>query len=137
MSHRRLFTLAAIFAAVIVAGFVLSVPHAREVPSGSAGSASAVAVPQVTLHDAYKKGVRTLSGTVTAPDACATVAAEASLTGDASSSPGILLALIIPPDAGTCLLLPTEIPFSAMLEAPAEAEVTVTVNGAEASTTPA
>lgn len=135
MSHRRLFTVAAIIAALIIAGFALSVPHAREVPSNSAEETPAATVPAVILRDSFKKGIHSLSGTVTAPDACASVSAEASATGDASSTSGIQISLTIPPDTGTCLMVATKIPFSVQVGAPADAPVTVLVNGVAASTT--
>ena len=136
MSHRRLFTLAAVFAALIIAGFALSVPHVREVPSNPAQETQSAGVPVVTLHDSYKKGVHSFSGTVTAPDACASVSAEATATGDASSTESVQISLTIPPDTGTCLMLATKIPFAVQVEAPANAPVTVSVNGVLASTTP-
>ncbi|MDE2021731.1 MAG: hypothetical protein KGI71_02295 [Patescibacteria group bacterium] len=134
MNHTRLWIAAAIIAIVIVAGFVLSVPHTREVAQTPAPQPVA-AVPSVTLHDVFKKGIHTITGSLEAPDACTIVTATTSLEGDASSTQDILLAVSMPPDTGVCLQLPTRMDFSTTAAAPALTPITVTVNGVVASTT--
>ncbi len=134
MTHSRLWAAAGIIALVILVGFVLSVPHTKDVGQTAAPRAAKAGVPSVTLHDAYKKGVHTLSGTVMASDACTTVSASATTTAAASST-SIALSLNVPADSGICLELPTPLSFSTAVAAPPGAIVTVTVNGVIASTT--
>lgn len=137
MNQKRLWTAAGIIAVIIVAGFVLSVPHTRELPRATTSDNTAIApTPSVTVSDTYKKGVHTLVGSVTAPDACTPVTAVASVIGDASSSPqGILLALSLPTDSGICLQLPTAVTFSTKITAPEGLPLSVTVNDIAATTT--
>jgi hypothetical protein len=141
MHHTRLSAAAGIIALVLLVGFVLSVPHTRDLMRPAPAPAPEVATPVVTLSTHYAKGTYTLSGTVTAPDACTIVSAAAALQGaDASTSTtttgqSIALALTWSPDVGTCLMLPTPMSFSTTLVAPRDLPVSVTVNGAMASTT--
>ncbi|HET9641500.1 MAG TPA: hypothetical protein VFP46_01460 [Candidatus Paceibacterota bacterium] len=134
MSHTRLWIAAAIIAAVIVVGFVLTVPHTTEAPR-SVQTQEAAPAPTVSIRDSYKKGTHTLTGSVLAPDACTTIAAEASLAGG-TTSPAILVALTTTPASGVCLELPTSLPFKVTVSAPAKAAIQTTLNGALASTTP-
>ena len=136
MIRSRFATAALILALLLAIGFVLSVPHTRDVPGQKAvGTREAAAPLQVTLRDSFKKGMHTLSGSVMAPNACSSVAAAVSLMGEASSSQAIAIALTIPEEVGVCLELPTPLAFSTTLVAPANLPITVTVNGGEASTT--
>jgi hypothetical protein len=128
----RLWAAALILAALIIVGFVLSVPHAREVREAG-GELGASTTPLVSLHDVYKKGVHTITGSVMAPDACTQVSVEATLSDLSSST--ILLALTMPPDEGPCLTIPTPTPFTTSLTAPRDALVEVRVNGLIASST--
>ncbi len=132
MSHKRLWVAAGIIAVIIFGGFVLSVPHTSEIKV-AAPAVSTPSAPTVTLHDAYKKGVHTITGSVTAPNVCAQVSAAASLSG-ATSSQSIIVAISLSDDSGVCLQLPAKLPFSMTLSAPARLPIEVTVNGAEAST---
>jgi hypothetical protein len=136
MTHSRLWAAAGILAACIILVFFLSAPHAREVPAAddSAGVASTTE-PVVALHDSYAKGTHTYSGTVLASDACSSVDALATLSGTASSTQSVALALSLTSATGVCLRLPTQIPFSAEIAAPENASTTVSVNGVLASTT--
>ena len=61
MNHKRLWIAAAIIALVIVGGFVLSVPHTRDIGHPAAAQTAAASVPAVTLHDVYTKGVHTIT----------------------------------------------------------------------------
>lgn len=136
MFQTRLWAAAFIIAVVVVGGFFLSVPRAGEVRDlEPVAAVTAAAVPVVSVSDAYKKGVHTLSGSVTAPDACTSVSAEASVADASSTSPRILLELTMPEDTGMCLEVPTEVSFSTAVEAPSDAALEVRVNGAAASTT--
>ncbi len=135
MKLTHLSTAATIIALVILVFFVLSVPRAREVSQTQKQDIPAE-TPLVTVRDSYKKGVHTLTGTVLAPDACTTVTARAAVSGDATSSQKIVLMLTMPSDLGICLEVPTRITFSTTVTAPASLPISVTVNGAEASTTP-
>jgi len=134
MNHTSFWFAAAIIAVVIVAGFVLSVPHTRDVPETSLLSAPPV-VPSVIVRDAFKKGVHTLTGSIETPNACTTLSVEASVQGNASTTEHILVAISMPDDAGICLQLPTDRDFKTTLSAPADLPVIVTVNGAPATTT--
>jgi len=131
--HSRLSTVACILAIVIIGGFFLSVPRVRDVddiqPSVSAVPASTT--PLVSLSDSYRKGVHTITGLVTAPNACTNASAEAALTETAR----ILLNVSMPEDIGPCLQVPTNVPFTTSVTAPADAPIDVRVNGVAASTT--
>ena len=131
MSHRRLLVAAAIIAAFIVTGFVLSVPHTRDVAQAPIQE-SAPVIPSVTLRDTFKKGVHTITGSVEAPNACATVTVLASLQGNAPSPERIEVAITLSNGTGICLELPTRVGFSTTITAPAKAPFTVTVNGVAA-----
>jgi hypothetical protein len=135
MFQTRLWAAAFIIAVVIVGGFALSVPRAREVreTSSEEKASTATGTPPVTIHDSVKKGLHTITGSVTAPNACAAVSAEASFAS--STEPIIKLDITISEDSGVCLQVPTEIPFSASVAAPAAADIEARVNGLIASTT--
>lgn len=134
MTHRmRLKASAGIIAVVILLSFALSVPHTRDTGPQTVLE-TAVAVPAVTIRDSFRKGVHTISGTVEAANACASVNAEASLVGNASGTEGITVALTLERQPGVCLELPTPLRFETSIEAPADLPLTVTVNGAPAST---
>jgi len=135
MNHTRLWTAAGIIALVVIVGFVLSVPRAGDVARTSLSQEVATPVPVVTLHDTFKKGVHTISGSLNAPNACTTAAAQASLITDASGTESILVAIAIPVDTGICLQVPTRVNFSTTVEAPAQLPLTATVNGVSATTT--
>lgn len=135
MTHRRLWTAAAIIGLFVVVGFVLSVPHTRDAVVAPATPKETVGVPSVTLHDVFKKGLHTITGSVEAPNACATATAEASVGGTASDTQSILVAITLPADTGVCLQLPTRANFSTSVDAPAGLPITATVNGSVATTT--
>ena len=134
MSHKRLLVSAVIITVIIITGFVFSVPHTRDIPRVPEQS-KVVVVPPVTLHDVFKKGTHTITGSVEAPNACASVTAVASLVGDASSTQSILTAISMSDDTGVCLQLPTQIKFSTTIVAPIHLPLTATVNGSAATTT--
>jgi len=135
MKQKRFWTATFILASVVFIGFAISAPHTHDVAQMKPASTAAAAVPLVTLHDSFKKGVHTITGSLTAPDACAIVTANAQLSGTASSTKGILITISMPSDVGTCLQLPTSMNFSATISAPAKVPLSATVNGHEASTT--
>lgn len=135
MSHTRLRTAALIIAIVVVVGFVLSVPHTRDITGILPQQNSVTSVPMVTLHDAFKKGLHTITGSLSAPNACATLTARASLIGGASGTESILIDLTMPKDEGVCLQVPTNINFLVTISAPVHLPITATVNGSAASTT--
>lgn len=134
MSHRRLWISAAIIALVIIIGFVFSVPHTRDVEEVSLRSTGPESVPEVSLRDSYRRGVHTITGSLTAPNACTEVSATAELLGSASTTESIAVRISMPADDGVCLQLPTRVSFETKLSAPAELPFTVFVNGAVAST---
>ncbi|KKW40116.1 hypothetical protein A3I46_03070 [Candidatus Kaiserbacteria bacterium RIFCSPLOWO2_02_FULL_54_13] len=139
MSHIRLWTSAAIIAVVIIVGFVLSVPHTRDVPRPTDIEEQAPSVPGVALHDSFKKGVHTITGSLMAPNACTTVTATAEVAGsapDTESLPaqaGILISISMPEDTGVCLQLPTRANFSVTVKADAGLPIRATVNGLAAT----
>ncbi|MDP2651617.1 MAG: hypothetical protein Q8O94_00580 [bacterium] len=135
MNHMRLWAAAAIIALIVIAGFVLSVPHTRDVAQTETSQDSVVSVPSVTVHDTFKKGVHTITGSLEVPNACVIVSAQAVLVGDASSPEGILVALSLSDDGGVCLQVPTRTSFSATIATPARVPITATVNGVTATTT--
>ncbi|MFZ3043862.1 MAG: hypothetical protein WA058_02005 [Minisyncoccia bacterium] len=130
MKHSRLWILAGIIALIIVGGFILSVPRTRDIESPESPSVAAT-VPAVTLRDSFKKGVHTITGSLMAPNACATASAEASLQGES----GILIAVSLPEDSDICLEVPTRTTFTTTISAPARLPITATVNGETATTT--
>ncbi len=134
MSHTRLWVAAAIIAIAIIGGFMLSVPHTRDVIQAPPPPA-AVVVPLVTLHDAFAKGTHTITGSLEAPDACTIVTATSTLEGDASTTESVAVAVSMPSDTGVCLQMPTQMNFSTTITAPAHVPITATVNGSVASTT--
>ena len=135
MSHKRLWAASAIIALVVIVGFALSVPHTRDIARTASSEDKAATVPRVILHDVFKKGVHTITGSLDAPNACTIVTALASPVSDASGVIGILVALSLPEDTGVCLQVPTRESFSATISAPAHLPITATVNGSSASTT--
>lgn len=136
MKYSRLWVAAAIIAFVVIVGFVLSVPHTtRDAEKISSLQNAATVVPGVSLHDSYKKGLHTITGSVKAPNACTTVAAQATLSGDAADPSGILVQITLPTDTGVCLQVPTNASFSTTISAPTGLPITATVNGEAATTT--
>ena len=135
MTHMRLWASAGIIAAVILIAFALSVPHTRDVAVKPLPIVASI-VPTVTLHDAFKKGMHTISGSIETPNACTPVSASASLVGNASTTQSILVAVSTQTDLGICLQVPTLTNFKTTVSAPANLLITATVNGLVATTTP-
>ena len=133
MNHTRLWAAATIIALVVIISFVLSVPHTRDLAVPQAERAAAT-IPSVTVRDSFKKGVHTISGSIEAPDACTTVSAKASLTSVAPNTESILVEISTLDESGICLQLPTRISFQTTVTAPARTPITVTVDGAVATT---
>lgn len=134
MNHTRFWAAAVIIALIVAIGFMLSVPHTRDIV-GTPTNTSAASVPSVTLHDVFKKGLHTITGSLEAPNACTTVTARAEFLNNSSSTESILIKLSLPEDAGVCLQLPTQMNFSTTISAPAHLPISATVNGIEATTT--
>ncbi len=137
MSHARLWVASAIIACIVLIGFILSVPHTRDVTETSLAPASNIP-PEVIVHDSFKKGIHTITGTVAVPNACASVNADAHISEgmEASSTSNILIALTIADDAGICLQLPAQASFKATVStSTARLPLVVTVNGLVATTT--
>ena len=132
MKHTRLWVAATIIALVVLIGFVLSVPHTRDVQEGPILK-SVAKVPSVMLQDIFKKVLHTIAGSIEAPNACTVVSAEASIIGDASSTESILVAISMPDDAGTCLQIPTSVTFKTTISTLADLPLIVTVNNATAT----
>jgi hypothetical protein len=134
MKHTRFWTAAIILALALIIGFALSVPHTRDVEQVLPPTEE-TSVPLVTLHDAFKKGVHTITGSLEASNACAVLAAEAVLMGEATSTESILIRLSLSEDVGVCLQVPTPMDFSVTISAPAGLPLSATINDSVASTT--
>ena len=136
MTQKRLWISAAIIGLIIVIGFAISIPHTKDETLPPKQMSAATTIPTVTVHDVFKKGTHTITGTVEAPNACTAVAAEASVLGNASTTGNVVqIALVMPTTTGICLQLPTPVKFGVTISAPAQITITATVNGAVASTT--
>ena len=133
MNHTRLLTAATIIALAVFISFVLSVPRTSDIEE-TLTVQSIPSVPLVTIRDTFKKGLHTITGSIEAPNACTSVSAEASVTGDATSTQSILVAIGMPNDEGVCLQLPTRATFETSVEALAGLPLIVTVNGIIATT---
>ncbi len=134
MNHMRLWTAATIIAIFIFIGFVLSVPRASDGPSVPLTEEEA-SVPSVTLQDVFRRGTHTITASLFAPNACATLTASSTLQGNASSTESILVAITLATDTGVCLQVPTLMKVSTTVVAPADIPITASVNGVMASTT--
>ena len=135
MNHSRLWILATIIALAIMLGFVVSVPHTRDIATAPLENIVQVA-PVVSLNDSFRKGLHTISGSLTVPNACTFVTARPVLTNNASSTDGILVELSFPVDTGVCLQVHTRTNFSTTLNAPARLPISVMVNGVVATVAP-
>lgn len=135
MKYSRLWLAASIIAFVVVVGFVLSVPHTRDVGKTEQSQSNAASAPVVSLRDLFKKGVHTITGTMEVPNACTAVTVLAALSGDTANPDGILVQISYPADIGVCLQVPTSVSFSTTISAPAGLPLTATVNGVAATTT--
>lgn len=135
MRHTRLWIVATIIAGIILAGFALSVPHTRDIVSPPGLPTVSSSAPRVVLHDTFKKGIHTITGSVETPNVCTKVTVEVTLIGTASSTQTILLAILVPEDSGICLQEKSTMKFSTTLAAPAHLPIQTTVNGISATTT--
>lgn len=130
MHNMRVWSAAGVIAAVLVVGFLLSVPRLRD--SGLKHAAlKQVAIPTVYLHDVYKKGTHTITAKVAAPNSCTIISGVAS-AADASN---IVIALDMPIDSGICLEVPATTTLSFAVAASADALLSATINGSTATTT--
>ena len=135
MRHTRLWIIATIIAGIILVSFALSVPHTRDIAETPAAQ-PAPSVPSVSLHDAFKKGLHTITGSIKAPTPCTSLSADATFNDAASTTAYILVKISMPEDSGMCLQQSADLTFSAAVTAPAGAPITVLVNGTLATTTP-
>jgi hypothetical protein len=130
MTHTRLWLSATIIACIILAGFALSVPRARDGALPPIAPTKEEVVPTVSVHDVFKKGVHTITGSLNAPNACTSAQADASLVDG-----GILVSISMPTDSGVCLQEETTVTFSTTITAPTNQPIQATVNGIAATTT--
>lgn len=130
MTHTRLWIVATIIASIIVAGFALSVPRARDGALPPAAPMQEEITPTVSVRDVYRKGVHTITGSLIAPNACMSAEAEASLQDG-----GILLSITMPEDSGVCLQEETMARFSTTITSSNGLPIRTTVNGKDATTT--
>ena len=127
--RRRLWVATLIIAVAVIGGFALSVPRAREIPEPSGSPAITSPPPVVTLHDSFANGDHSITGSIVAPDVCASLTASASVEGE-----HIGLVLTMPEDTQPCLHVPTKLTFSVSVKAAADAPIDVSVNGVSATT---
>ncbi|MFZ1075340.1 MAG: hypothetical protein WAN50_03125 [Minisyncoccia bacterium] len=132
---KRLWISALILAIIIVAGFILSVPHTHDAGNPPARATQEATIPDISVHDIFRRGTHTLSGSVVTPNACTSISAHASLVGTSSSTQTIQIAILMPQYTGLCLQAPTTVAFSTTIAAPAHTPITATVNGSLATTT--
>lgn len=133
MTHTRLWIAATILAVIILASFVLSVPHTRDVPIPESARDATTTTPIVKLHDAFRKGTHTISGTIEAPNPCTSLDATVTLQGTASTSEAILVSFSMPKDTGICIQQAVNLPFSVTVAAPDGLPISATVNGIPAT----
>lgn len=135
MRHTRLWIIATIIAGIILISFALSVPHTRDIIDSTAATRPAPSVSSVALHDSFKKGLHTITGSVKAPNPCTSLATTATLSDASSTTPSILVKISMPEDAGVCLQQSSDLTFSTTVSAPPNVPITVLVNGSVATTT--
>ncbi len=138
MRYTRLWVVTAIIASIILISFVFSVPHTREVDTIHSSSIATTTVPTVALHDVYRRGTHTITGSVMAPNPCVNLSVDAvPIPGSTASSTqvGILVEVSLPADVGICLQEPLLMNFSTTVTAPASLPISATVNGVVATTT--
>lgn len=139
MHTMRVWSPAVIIAAVLIIGFVLSVPRVRDLGGKSPVDTSTPYSPVVYVHDVYtsKKGTHAITAKISLPDACTTISGEASAApgASASSTDVITLALDMPDTSGVCLEEPATTTLTFNVSAGKGAVVTATINGTNASTT--
>ncbi|MHB8860140.1 MAG: hypothetical protein ACYC48_00180 [Minisyncoccota bacterium] len=135
MRHTRLWIIATIIAGIILISFALSVPHTRDIVDSSAATHPTPSAPSVALHDAFKKGLHTITGSVKAPDLCTSLTATSTLSSASSTAPHILVTISMPEDTGVCLQQTSDLTFSTTITAPSDLPITVLVNGSVATTT--
>lgn len=107
--------------------YALKAGEGANAPKPPANSAPAASV--VSVKDVYSKGIHTITGVVLAPDACTSI----ETTVATSSAPSLYL--VTPADGDICLELPTEVPFSAEIDADATTSTMVYLNEVLATTT--
>ncbi len=134
MNHSRLWVVATIIAVVVLTGFVLSVPHTKDVDTVSLQSAAQF-VPEISIRDSFKKGLHTITGSFVAPNACVSPTVRTSMTTVEPDTESILVELSFPEDSGVCLQMPTRVSFSDTIRASANLPIIATVNGIAATTT--
>ncbi|MEK7157288.1 MAG: hypothetical protein AAB709_01915 [Patescibacteria group bacterium] len=137
MNLKRLWVATGIIAVVILIGFVLSVPHTRDVADNLPVDTTIVNVPTVVLRDVFRKGTHTITGSIEAPTPCSAISADATLGGgtEETDSDRILLEISLPKDEGVCLQRNTMMKFSTTVIAPGGLPISVKVNGTIATTT--
>jgi hypothetical protein len=132
MTHTRLWVLATIIACIILVGFIISVPHTRDIPGEKRVEEVTSTTPSVSIRDVYRKGTHTLTGTVLAPNPCTTLTASAAVSG-ATGSQSIILTISMPKDAGICIQQETSLTFSTTVAADPDLPIIATLNGVPAT----
>ncbi len=129
MNYPRFYLVIGILVAVLAFVFLFSVPRTYDDVDEQIIVVSETEAPKVSLKDVFKKGAHTLTGSIEAPNACASVDAEAMYEKDVSGEERISIAITLTQHDGICLQLPTQLRFSESVSAPADLPISVTVNG--------
>lgn len=109
-----------------------SVPRTSDSIDDAVSTQVSPEAPKVTVQDVYKKGVHTLTGSLEADNACASVSSEAFHERGDERESHIRVAITLVHHEGTCLQLPTRMRFTTSLTAPAKLPIVATVNGSPA-----
>ncbi len=88
----------------------------------------ATTTPAVTLKDSFKKGIHTITGTVTVPTPCTEIDANAAVDS-AQNPPVIQVNITTTASEGICLLRAENEAFTLKVTAPESATVVTSVDG--------
>jgi hypothetical protein len=131
MKYRRFRAAAFIIACVILASFVLSAPHTRDIVEESPALIATTTVQSsVAIRDVFKKGTHTITGSLSAPNLCTSLTATTTLVDKR-----IQVNISMPEDVGVCLQEISMLKFSTSVVAPVNTPIDVLVNGVTATTT--
>jgi hypothetical protein len=128
MNNLRLWLATGISVVILGIVFFYSVPRTSDIPTESLAFVIEAESPSVELKDVFKAGVHTITGSVEANNACASVSAEAFYEEKETEDAHIRVAVTITPYEGVCLELPTRMNISTKVSAPAKLPLIVSVN---------
>ena len=131
----RIWILLGVFLGILIIAFGIFAIRISESTAPTATSTDTGAAPITDIHflDSYKKGVHTIKGTATVPNACITL--SAAITAPSGTSSPIRIDLNAPADSGICLQAPTANSFSLSVTADQGVPIAIYANGVLATTT--